>query len=307
MTDTSNELAADLIAGFVAREPMRIGSLIVTIFGDSIVPRGGVVWLGSLINTLASLGISHRRVRTAVYRLVQDDILANAQQGRRSFYSLTANGRRQFDAATHRIYAEQKQDWDQRWCLVLTGSLEPSGRQALRKELQWMGFGQLASDVMAHPRPDRSRLKRCLQALDCSDSVVTFDAATPGKQNAMGVATLVSHAWDLIGMEQAYAAYLSAFDPLRERIAKHPAISPADAFFVRTFLIHEYRKIILRDPGLPHELLPATWLGHAAYELTRQLYRLIVPAAEQYIDQHFENQYGPLPAPVASFEQRLNA
>ena len=63
-----------LIEHFKRRKPLRTGSLIVTIFGDSVAPRGGVVSLGSLIGVLDPLGISHRLVRTAVYRLVQEGL-----------------------------------------------------------------------------------------------------------------------------------------------------------------------------------------------------------------------------------------
>ena len=35
-----------LVAEFSARRTLRTGSLITTVFGDSIAPRGGTVWLG---------------------------------------------------------------------------------------------------------------------------------------------------------------------------------------------------------------------------------------------------------------------
>ena len=31
------------------REPSRTGSIVITVFGDAIVPRGGSVWLGTLL------------------------------------------------------------------------------------------------------------------------------------------------------------------------------------------------------------------------------------------------------------------
>ena len=31
------------------REPSRTGSIAITVFGDAIVPRGGSVWLGTLL------------------------------------------------------------------------------------------------------------------------------------------------------------------------------------------------------------------------------------------------------------------
>ena len=45
-------------------------SFIVTIYGDVALPRGEVLWMGSLIGVCARVGISENLVRTAVSRLV---------------------------------------------------------------------------------------------------------------------------------------------------------------------------------------------------------------------------------------------
>jgi phenylacetic acid degradation operon negative regulatory protein len=37
------------------REPSRTGSIVITVFGDAIVPRGGSVWLGTLLDFFAFL------------------------------------------------------------------------------------------------------------------------------------------------------------------------------------------------------------------------------------------------------------
>ncbi|MDN5872183.1 MAG: phenylacetic acid degradation operon negative regulatory protein PaaX, partial [Nitrococcus sp.] len=54
---------------FRACRPVRAGSLIITVYGDAIAPRGGTVWLGSLIALLTPLGLNQRLVRTSVFRL----------------------------------------------------------------------------------------------------------------------------------------------------------------------------------------------------------------------------------------------
>ena len=82
-----------IVKEFRSRPTLRAGSLITTVFGDSIAPRGGTVWLGSLIRAMAEFGVSERLVRTSVFRLVKDGWLQSSQVGRRSFYSLTNEGR----------------------------------------------------------------------------------------------------------------------------------------------------------------------------------------------------------------------
>ncbi|HEB97871.1 MAG TPA: phenylacetic acid degradation operon negative regulatory protein PaaX, partial [Thiotrichales bacterium] len=85
--------------GFRRRRPIHANSLILTLFGDSICPHGGVIWLGSLIKLVEPLGINQRLVRTSVFRLTEKGILQSRQVGRRSFYSLTETGFRQFSTA----------------------------------------------------------------------------------------------------------------------------------------------------------------------------------------------------------------
>ncbi|MGX1330819.1 hypothetical protein AB7M56_005318 [Bradyrhizobium elkanii] len=74
------------------REPSRTGSIVITVFGDSIVPRGGSVWLGTLLEFFKSLDIDGNVVRTAMSRLAADGWLERSKVGRNSFYRLNARG-----------------------------------------------------------------------------------------------------------------------------------------------------------------------------------------------------------------------
>jgi phenylacetic acid degradation operon negative regulatory protein len=74
---------------------------------------------------------------------------------------------------------------------------------------------------------------------------------------------------------------------------------------VRTLLIQEYRKVLLRDPQLPAELLPSHWHGAAAYQLCRNLYRAVYAAADAYLTTAMETADGPLPPPNKQFLGRF--
>ena len=65
-------------------EPSRTWSVIITVFGDAIVPRGGSVWLGTLVRFFAALDIGDGVVRTAVSRLAADGWLERSRVGRNS-------------------------------------------------------------------------------------------------------------------------------------------------------------------------------------------------------------------------------
>ena len=46
---------------------VQAGSLIISVFGDAVLPRGGRIWLGSLIRLLEPLELNERLIRTSVF------------------------------------------------------------------------------------------------------------------------------------------------------------------------------------------------------------------------------------------------
>jgi phenylacetic acid degradation operon negative regulatory protein len=70
-------------------------------------------------------------------------------------------------------------------------------------------------------------------------------------------------------------------------------------------MIRDYRRIILRDPMLPPELLPGDWIGGDAYALARAVYHGLAAVGEGWIDGNFHGESGPLPAPDAASGERF--
>ena len=294
-----------LIAEFRARPTPRAGSLIITVFGDAIAPRGGTVWLGSLIRVLADFGISERLVRTSVFRLSRDDWLLGRQVGRRSYYSLTDGGAQRFEQATHRIYGEPRQTWSGDWCLVLLAGLDGERKESVRRELAWLGFGAMSTNVLAHPAPDIVELETLLKRLGVHEALVVMQGSTLGPTQDRAMRELVRKSWNLDDIDTRYAAFVDQFRPVFRAVQKAPPRDPRRAFQIRMLLIQEYRKILLRDPLLPAELLPTTWHGTPAYRLCRNLYRKIYAAADGFMSEELETAEGPLPPPAPDFYHRF--
>src|ERR1700709_1269013 len=97
------------------REPSRTGSIVITLFGDAIVPRGGSVWLGTLLEFFKALDVDSGVGRHAVSRLAPDGWLERNKVGRNSFYRLVRKGRQTFDVATRHIYDPPSTDWTGRF------------------------------------------------------------------------------------------------------------------------------------------------------------------------------------------------
>ena len=65
-------------------------------------------------------------------------------------------------------------------------------------------------------------------------------------------------------------------------------MSDAECFVERTNLVHEYRKFLFTDPGLPKELLPEVWNGNHAALLFEQYYKLLAQSASRFFEEVFQ-------------------
>jgi len=95
------------------------------------------------------------------------------------------------------------------------------------------------------------------------------------------------------------------FRPVLAALPSGGQIAGHTAFIVRTLLIQEYRKILLRDPVLALELLPSDWQGKNADQLCRSLYRRTYKAADAYIGDVMETADGELPLPDVAYSRRF--
>jgi phenylacetic acid degradation operon negative regulatory protein len=294
-----------LLNEYKKQRPIRAGSLILSLFGDSISSHGNNVWLGSLISALEEFGLNQRLVRTSVYRLIQDGWLQSEQVGRRSFYSLSDYGLRHSAKAAERIYASGRPDWDGEWTLVILSGVGEE-KEALRKELSWLGFGPLLNGMMAYPgNKNRLAVEQTLHEMKLSDNVILMDSRTSNESSARLLQNMAYANWGLADLANRYEEFLKRFRPVLKEVKSSSKFNDCCCFQVRTLLIHEYRRILLHDSDLPDELLPADWPGTSAYHLTANLYKAVHKQAERYLMDNFETANGALPPFQKSYNQRF--
>lgn len=294
-----------LINRFQEQTPIRASSLIITLYGDAIEPHGGTVWLGSLINLLEPFGINERLIRTSIFRLTKEDWLTAEKVGRRSYYSLTGTGRRRFEKAFKRVYSSSLPAWDGAWTLVMLSQIVADKRKQVREELEWQGFGAISPTVMACPRADRSDVMATLQDLDVADDCIVFETRAQDVLASRAMRMQVRESWKIDELGEHYSEFIQLFRPLWQALREQDQLRPEDCFLARTLLIHEYRRLLLRDPQLPDELLPGDWEGRAARQLCRNIYRLIHAKAEDWLNRNLETADGPLPDVGESFYKRF--
>ena len=272
------------------REPSRTGSLIITFYGDAILPRGGSVWLGTLLQFLDLLQIDGGVVRTAVSRLAADGWLDREKLGRKSFYKLAKDGRERFEAAVEHVYNPHAADWSGQFELLLISNA--AERETARDALAEAGFGNPMPGVWIAPAG--------VSVPTVASNAIRLDVSA---DHEMG-RRLIAESWQLQRTADSYRDFLKVFAPLAVWAGQD--ILPADAMLARILLIHHYRRVILRDPLLPAALLPADWPAQEARAFCAKLYRAVLPASEQWLDAYGESRIGALPPPGNALSHRFD-
>ena len=150
-------------------------------------------------------------------------------------------------------------------------------RRRLRQELGWQGFGELGNGVFAHPELPARALAWQIREANLPERTLVFEAdlASPATP-----ASLIRLGWDLKDLARRYQRFVERFGQVHAALG--PRVDPEIGFIVRTLLIHEYRRLHLRDPLLPARLLPADWPGLKAAELCRSIYARVFAPSEAH-------------------------
>ncbi|ENI8560394.1 phenylacetic acid degradation operon negative regulatory protein PaaX [Acinetobacter baumannii] len=297
-----------IIDSVVKNETLSGTSLISTIFGDSVLHRGGNISLASLIQLLELFGFNDRAVRTSVFRLVKNDWLCSDKIGRTSFYRITDSSRSTYLQAEQRIYNDQMKEWDHYWDLILMSSLDTENKALLKKELEWLGFANISTNLMAYPGCNRIELQRLLVDLNMSEQVVVFKAETLQLFNNSvdTIGRMLRTNWPIDELRQRYLQFLDIFREIGVLLMQeNEQLEPVQAFQIRTLLIHYYRRILLKDPALPLELLPTDWPAISARMLSMNIYKKVFEPADEYFLSVAATAEGPMPNATAHYWRRF--
>lgn len=264
--------AGEEIAEILRRMRLNAAAFIVTVYGDIAVPRGGVLWTGTLIELCGSAGINESLVRTAVSRLVAAERLAGERIGRRSYYRLAEAARAEFQQAADLLYGPDQPG--RGWQVLHAPDLTPDDARRLR-------LGHMGGPVFI--RPERG------QAPPPGALVLhAGEVADPAR---------LAGFWDLSALQEGYAEFIASFSPLLAVADEGGCrLADGDALTARLLLVHAYRHVLLRDPRLPQAALPVDWNGGEARRLFRRLYLALTPATERHVAAHLEGTDGFLPA-----------
>jgi len=265
-------------------------SMIFTIYGDYIHHYGNKIWIGSLIRLLKEFGHNDQAARVAVSRMMKQGWLQSEKQDNRSYYFLTEQGISRIEEAGNRIFKLNPIEWDGKWRVLMYTIPEEKRhiRDELRQELLWSGFGSFSNACWISPNNLEKEVKLLIEKYDISEYVDFFISEYIGPKDNH---TLVEKSWPLEQVVEKYEEFIIKYSKqfiANQEIIKRGEMSDADCFVERTKLVHEYRKFLFIDPGLPKELLPENWNGTLAASLFNQYYQVLAEPASRFFESIFQ-------------------
>lgn len=269
---------------------LKARSVLFTIYGDYVLHFGGNIWTGSLISLMEQLGFSSGAVRVALSRMCQQGWLEAMRDGKLSYYALTDRGRERMEEAARRIFRSPSDAWDGQWTVVTFASSESSRehRGRLHREMEWLGFGRMTSSTWISPNPVARAALSHLRLQGVNTGVEAFTARHLGPSSRQEI---VARCWDISSIGRQYEQFIASwqlrFKACRARSERGDPIPGPACFADKTWLVHEYRKFLFVDPGLPAELLPRQWPGSAAWQLFRDYYQLLADGAIRFFEEVF--------------------
>lgn len=259
--------------------------LVMTLLGSHVHPRETrQVWSGGLVALLAELGFSDGAARIALARLAHRDLLERHKQGRLVHYTLTRRTIAVLEDGDRRIFSLGREpraagEWTVLWQNVPEARRQ--ARERLVRRLRFLGFGSIQDGTWLAPNDREEEVVALLKELDITE----FAGLMLGRPSAsLDVRAFAGRAWDLAGLDERYATFVAEFEGYIPADGREELDDPA-AFWLRTRLVHTFRRFPSLDPELPSELIAAPAKRAAAVRLFHDLYAALAPAAQRHFDQ----------------------
>jgi len=250
-------------------------SALFDLYGDHLRASGARAPVAALVRLLAPLGVHPPAVRTAVSRMVRQEWLEPVRIDGLPGYALTARARRRLDDAAARIYRTGNGEWDREWHLCILREVPNRRRRdQLESQLAFLGWAPLSDGAWVGLRHD-SEVDQVLEV----EGLAADRFRAPVEDDPVEFARRV---WRLDELGASYDEWLVEAQALVEGAG--PDADDEQAFAVRSNLVHEWRKFLFRDPGLPADLLPPDWAGRRAAKFFDYHAERLGPAAGRFVD-----------------------
>ncbi len=280
---------------------LRVWSLIVTIFGDAIEPRGGVLRLYALQQILNRMGIGDNAIRTAMSRLASDGWLKRKRIGRASYYSPTVMAKRENAKASETIYRGSES----------TTSIKIDGSVCFAVSKLSGGFS-VETKLLLHDADFGFVGNKTAVLPKTGDEVIKYDFPEVVFLNARekideGIVDILQAAKFYKDFHDNYQTFADQAEDLKTKLKKCKSLSPIDAMVLRSLLVHNWRRIVLRDVQWPKFARNKNWAGFRAQALMAKLYDELLEPSENWLDQIDATPEGKLPKASPKLYRRFKS
>ncbi len=269
----------DLLAPATGFQPR---ALIVTLYGLYARDEPGWLSIATLIRLMAELGVDEPAVRSSISRLKRRGILESRRVDGVAGYAVSDDAKAILDEGDRRIFQRPRPRLSDGWLLAVFSvpESERSKRHTLRSRLTWLGFGTVAAGVWVAPAQLEEETRHVLARYGLASYVDLFRA----DHVAFGdVTELAATWWNLDALAQLYDDFLTTYTPVLTRWRRRKTAADAAAFRDLVAALTTWRRLPFLDPGLPDEVLPATWPGQAAADLFGALSDRLEQSARRYV------------------------
>lgn len=262
MTDNTRPEFDEIVEELTRCVDSRTWSIIVTIFGDLAQnPRDKIS--GPLLSSLTSpIGIKPQAMRVALHRLRRDGWIVTEKLGRTSKHHLSQFGLKQSAVASPRIYARELEK-PECWHILVA---DPDAQKA-GNDLEALGYLFVRNGVYIGKG----------RALVKQSGYLTIEgdlSSVPGwlETSIADPATI-----------QEYARLVRNLTTVNEILERGYNPSPLEIAVIRTLIVHNWRRIVLRQPDLSIEFLqiqPVARCRKLVWELLHRLERPSINALD---------------------------
>ena len=231
------------VAHILGGETPRVWSFIVTIFGDLARDNDRYISSQTLNRLTAEIGVKPEATRVALYRLRKEDWLQSTKFGRESHYRLTKKGRKLSREAAPRIYGPAS-DHSVMLSIYDPASSAPDGLRIL-SGMSLVETGPVDAMNIEIDQPLPKWMVDRLIDVELQSAVLDFHRRLS---------------------DVAIASDASALDRM----------------VVRLSIVHEWRRIILRLPVAPYQVLEK---AIALHDLRQTVQELLSTLSDVSLDQ----------------------
>lgn len=262
MTDTSPRKFDDIVRELSSCGSSRTWSILVTIFGD-LAQNSDDEISGPLLSSLTQMiGIKPQAMRVALHRLRRDGWIVTKKSGRTSRHRLSDYGLEQSAIASPRIYSREIKTPDI-WHVIIT---DPDA-QSDEKSLVISGYRKILSEVYIGSGTGPVNTEGALVISGNISKIPDWLQTSIAKANTC----------------EEYSDFNQSLVYVKQVLNGGYKPTPMETAVIRTLIVHNWRRIVLRQPDMSVELLPnspSSGCRNSVWELLEQLTRPGIKAME---------------------------